>query len=236
MPEPITELETALTPATNPKPMPTPTTETRHADTSILERKVTAQSDQVCEPTSIHEPVGCLEEREDDDHLPTLILPNPKPSLPLVSPKTSSLWIIHPPYLPSPTSSAKAEVPLLGPSALLLWALFIPWAPLLALPCSDPPWTSSSPAQPRCVASCVPPQTSVVSTRPVEQSIPPWLLAQSAPPRTMVHSAPPCFLIPSAPPWSYVTLPVPWTIRPPAALRLSTPSAPSGFAFPMASP
>lgn len=122
---------------------------------------------------------------------------------------------------------------LVSHSALPLLAPFSSSAPLLALTCSDPPWISSSPAQPRCVDSCVPPQTSrpVVPTRPVEQSTPPWLLPPTAPPGTVLYSALPCFLVPPDPPWSDIVLPEPPNFEPFAALRLATPSAPPSLQF-----
>lgn len=113
-----------LTPTLDPEPMPKPTTEPEHVAISISETEVAAQSDQVCEPTSTHEPVGCLEELKDDGSLPLLILPNLKPSSPLIlsSSKTSSLWIIHPPCLPLSPHLPR----LVGPSARLCWCPSVP--------------------------------------------------------------------------------------------------------------
>lgn len=73
-PEPTAELETMLTSATNPEPMAVPAMEPEYAATSVPEPKVSTYSDQMCEPTSTREPVGCLVELEDDDSLPPLKL------------------------------------------------------------------------------------------------------------------------------------------------------------------
>ncbi len=61
------------------------------------------------------------------------------------------------------------------------------------------------------------------------------LLPPSVPPETLDLTALAGSLIPLAPPWSVVT-PVPWTCKPPAVLRISTPSAAVGSSFPLGLP
>ncbi|ROL43770.1 hypothetical protein DPX16_4604 [Anabarilius grahami] len=83
-------------------------------------------------------------------------------------------------------------------------------------------------AQPPASDSLVPPWT-------VDRLASPCLLPPSTPPETLHHEAAPGSHVPSARPWSVVTL-EPRTYEPPAALRLSTPTAAVGSSFPPDSP
>lgn len=80
-----------------------------------------------------------------------------------------------------------------------------------------------------------PASDSLVTPRTVDRLASPCFLPPSTPSETLHHETTPGSPVPSARPWSVVTL-APRTYEPPAALRLSTPTAAVGSSFPPDSP
>ncbi|XP_059378448.1 proline-rich protein 36-like [Carassius carassius] len=107
----------------------------------------------------------------------------------------------------------------------------------LVMPSSDvKPQVMQSPASAESVDLLALPLASdpFPPPRPVDHSVPPWLLPPSAPPETLGLTTSLGSVVPPAPPWSDIPLPVPRTYEPSAVICLSTPTASAGSSFPTA--